>query len=89
MYVIEYNVPRSTQLALIKRFNEEKAKTEIRKREHLPVKRCYDENDFMSFDTLDEFNNRVQWPFIVDNVLKNNKFISALTTSNKNTFFIR
>lgn len=89
VYVIEYNVPRSTQLALIKRFNDEKARTEHRKREHLPVKRCYDENDFMSFDTLEEFNNRTQWPFIVDNVIKNKNFVSALTTSNKNTFFIR
>lgn len=89
VYVIEYNVPRNVQLALVKRFNEEKAKTEIRKRDRLPVRRCYDENDFMSFDTLEEFNNRTQWKFIVDNVINNSKFIPALTSSNRQTFFIK
>ena len=88
VYVIEYNVPRTVQLTLIKRFNDEKAKTEHRKKEHLPIKRCYDENDIMSFDTLEEFNNRNQWQFIIDNVLKNPQFVPALTSSNRVTFFI-
>lgn len=89
VYVIEYNVPRTVQLALIKRFNEEKAKTEIRKKEQLPIKRCYDENDIMSFDTLEEFNTRNRWQFIIDNVLRNPQFVSALTSSNRSTFFIK
>jgi 8-oxo-dGTP pyrophosphatase MutT (NUDIX family) len=89
VYVIEYNVPRFVQLALIRRFNIEKIKTDKRKKEHLPVKRCYDENDYMSFDTLDEFNSRTQWPFIVDNVLNNPEFIPALTSLNRHTFYIR
>lgn len=89
VYVIEYNVPRNVQLTLIKRFNEERTKTENRKREHLPVKRCYDENDIMSFDTLEEFNSRRQWQFIIDNVLKNPKFVQTLASSNRNTFFIK
>ena len=89
VYVIEYNVPRATQQTLIKRFNEERTKTEIRKKEHLPVKRCYDENDIMSFDTLEEFNSRNQWQFIIDNVLRNPNFVPALTSSNRHSFFIK
>ena len=76
-------------LALIRRFNIEKIKTDKRKKEHLPVKRCYDENDYMSFDTLDEFNSRTQWPLIVDNVLNNPEFIPALTSLNRHSFYIR
>ena len=89
VYVIEYNVPRTVQQTLIKRFNDEKAKTEIRKREHLPVKRCYDENDIMSFDTLEEFNSRTQWQFIIDNVLKNPNFVPTLASPNRHSFFIK
>tara|TARA_B110000977_G_C11050089_1_gene482001 strand:- start:1519 stop:2070 length:552 start_codon:yes stop_codon:yes gene_type:complete len=89
VYVIEYNIPRNIQLTLIKKFNEEKAKMEIKKRENIPIKRCYDENDIMSFDTMEEFNSRTQWPFIIDNVLQNPKFVPSLTSSNRSTFFIR
>ena len=89
VYVIEYNVPRNIQLILINRFNEEKEKTEIRKQEHLPVRRCYDENDIMSFDTLEEFNSRNQWTFIIDNVLKNPNFVHALASTNRQPFFIK
>ena len=89
VYVIEYNVPRNVQLTLISRFNEEKEKTELRKKEHLPVRRCYDENDIMSFDTLEEFNSRTQWPFIIDNVLKNPNFVHALASTNRQPFFIK
>jgi hypothetical protein len=43
----------------------------------------------MSFDTLEEFNNRTRWPFIIENVLKNPNFASALTSPNKHSFFIK
>lgn len=89
VYVVDYNITRDVQLALIKRFNEERTRTEKRKLQNLTVKRCYDENDLMSFDTLEEFNNKNQWPFIVNNVLRNPKFLESLGTLNKETFYIK
>lgn len=81
VYIIEFNIPRSLQQKYIDDFYKNMKK---------PVsRRCYDENDMMAFDTLEEFNRKTQWSFIVDNVLKNPKFINGLTSSNRKTFSIR
>ncbi len=81
VYIIEYNIPRSVQQKHIEDFYK------LMKN---PVsRRCYDENDMMSFDTLEEFNKKNQWKFIVDNVIKHPKFINNLTSSNRQTFYIR
>ena len=53
------------------------------------MKRTYDENDFMSFDTLGEFNQRRRWERIVTNVLENPEFYACVTSLNRKTFSIK
>jgi hypothetical protein len=77
------------QQELIRKFNKEKALAEMRKKEKLPIKRTYDENDFMCFDTLESFNRKNRWDLIVDKVINNPDFYSALNSLNKTSFNIR
>lgn len=90
---LEYNVfiffvefSKAEQNEMINRFNEEKYKMQTKK---IHVKRTYDENDLMSFDTLAEFNSRRRWDRIVHNVLENPDFYSCVTSVNRKTFSIR
>ena len=89
VFIIEFNIPRQVQLHLIKKFNEEKDKMEERKKAKLSIKKTYDENDFMSFDTLEEFNRKKRWDFIVKSVMGNPNFLPALTSSNRQSFIIK
>ena len=93
---LEYNVviffvnyTRSQQQEMVRKFYEEKQKTAIKKANHQPYKKTYDENDFMSFDTLEEFNSRKRWKLIVDNVIKNPEFYSCISSLNRKTFSIK
>ena len=88
VYVIEYNISRFVQANLINRFNYQKARTEMRKKNKLPIRRTYDENDFMCFDILEEFKKRKLWELIDKNVIKNPAFYVALTSSNREIFNI-
>jgi 8-oxo-dGTP pyrophosphatase MutT (NUDIX family) len=89
VFIFFIKVDSHEQQNLIKQFNDEKAKVEIRKRDKLPVKRTYDENDFMSFDTLESFNRKKKWDLITDKVLNNPDFYTALNSLNKKSFNIR
>ena len=88
VYIIEYNISRFVQANLINRFNYQKARTEMRKKNKLPIRRTYDENDFMCFDILEEFKKRKLWELIDNNVIKNPAFYVALTSSNRQIFNI-
>ena len=76
-------------MQLVKKFNDEKARMEIRKRDKLPIKRTYDENDYMTFDTLETFSHKHRWPMIVNKVINNPDFYTALNCLNKKPFNIR
>lgn len=87
VYILDVDIPTSEQLQLVKRFYEQKAIVDKRKVEGLPVKRVYDENDMMNFETLGEFINRKRvWPLIRNNILNNPEFYSALSSTNRKTF---
>src|SRR6056300_1504187 len=93
---LEYNVfvffvdySRSQQNSLVKKFYDEKQKMNLRKIQKLPIKKTYDENDFMSYDTLDEFNSRKRWKLIIDNVIKNPQFYACISSLNRKTFSIK
>ena len=88
VYVIEFNINRLVQTNLINRFTCQKVQTELRKKKKLPIRRTYDENDFMSFDTLEEFKKRKLWGLIDKNIIKNPAFYVALTSSNREIFNI-
>jgi 8-oxo-dGTP pyrophosphatase MutT (NUDIX family) len=77
------------QHQMIQRFNEEKEKLEIRKKDKLPYRRTFDENDIMSFDTLESFKKKKRWDLIVKNIINNPEFYSALNSLNRKTFNIR
>ena len=77
---------KSEQIELVRRFNEEKYKMHTKK---IHMKRTYDENDFMSFDTLPEFNARRRWERIINNVVENPEFYACVTSLNRKTFSIK
>ena len=93
---LEYNVfiffvdyTPQQQSDLIKKFNDEKQKTNLKKIQKQPYKRTYDENDFMNLETLTEFNTKKQWDRIVKNVLNNPEFYACITSLNRKTFSIK
>jgi hypothetical protein len=87
VFFVDYK--KNEQSSLIKKFYEEKQKTTLKKIQKQPIKRTFDENDFMSFDTLEEFNSRKRWNLIIDNVLKNPEFYACVTSLNRKTFSIK
>ena len=89
VFIFFVNYTKSQQQALVRKFYEEKQKTHIKKINKQPIKKSFDENDYMSFDTLEEFNSRKRWSRIVDNVLKNPEFYSCVSSLNRKTFSIK
>jgi 8-oxo-dGTP pyrophosphatase MutT (NUDIX family) len=65
VFVFFVNYTIQEQVELIRRFNEEKQKMNLRKIQKQPIKRTHDENDFMNFETLAEFSTKKQWDRIV------------------------
>ena len=93
---LEYNVfiffvdyTRSEQLTQIQRFYDEKRKTTLKKIMNQPIRKTHDENDYMSYDTLEEFNTRKRWKLIVDNVLNNPEFYACISSPDRKTFSIK
>ena len=84
IFFVDYN--KIQQQNMVRKFYEEKHKMNIRKINKLPIKKTYDENDFMSFDTLDEFNTRKQWSLIKENIVTNPKFYACVSSLNRKTF---
>lgn len=89
VYIIIVEVPIEQQKQIIQNFHTNLNKMEMNKKDGVRVKRAYDENDDLSFDTLDEFNRKKQWNLIKQNIIQNPKFYSALGSSTKQNFNIR
>ena len=89
VFVFFVNYSKSEQDELVRKFNEEKQKTNLKKIQKLPIKRTHDENDFMNFETLTEFNKKKQWDRIVRNVLNNPEFYACVTSIHRKTFSIK
>ena len=87
IFFVNYN--RSEQQTQIRKFYEEKHKTQIKKMNNQPIRKTHDENDFMSYDTLEEFNGRKRWKLIIDNVIKNPQFYACISSHNRKTFSIK
>ena len=89
VYILEFNIPKIEQFNLINKFNLAKCKLEKLKELKLPIKLVYDENDIMTFETLNEFKSRdTVWELIRKNVLNNPEFYNALNTTERNFFNI-
>ena len=89
VFIFFVKINNVEQQELIRKFNREKAVVELRKRDKLPIKRTYDENDFMSFDTLESFNRKNRWDLIVKKVIDNPDFYTALNSLNRKSFNVR
>ena len=77
------------QQQLVKKFYDEKQKTTLKKINKQPYKKTYDENDYMNFDTLSEFNAKKNWDLIEKNVIKNPEFYSCMTSLHRKKFSIK
>ena len=84
VFFVDYS--KFEQADLVRRFNEEKYKMHTKK---IQMKRTHDENDFMSFDTLPEFNSRKRWERIRHNVIDNPEFYACVTSLDRKTFRIK
>ena len=80
---------KSGQYTEFKKFYEEKHKTNVKKSLRQPIKKTYDENDFMNYESLEEFNTRKRWKLIIDNVIKNPEFYTCISSLNRKTFSIK
>jgi 8-oxo-dGTP pyrophosphatase MutT (NUDIX family) len=87
VFVIDVEVTPDRQRDIIKMFHINKEQMDINKRDGVRIKRAYDENDDISFDTLEEFNKKKRWRLIVSNVIENPKFQIALASHEKQPFF--
>ena len=89
VFIFFVNYTQQEQIDLVKKFNDEKQKTNLKKIQKLPIKRTFDENDYMNFETLSEFNTKKQWDRIVKNVRQNPEFYACVTSVNRKTFSIK
>ena len=72
-----------------RKFYEEKHKMQLKKINNQPIRKTHDENDYMSYDTLEEFNSRKRWKLKIDNDLKNPKFYACISSHHRKTFSIK
>ena len=83
VYIIVFDINRIIQRNIIREFYNEKIKMDVKKKNKESIKRTYDENDMINFETLDEFNRKPRWSLIVDNIINNPDFYVCLTSSNR------
>jgi len=89
VFIFFVNFSRAEQQTQVKKFYEEKHKTNVKKSLRQPIKKTYDENDFMNYESLEEFNTRKRWKLIIDNVIKNPEFYTCISSLNRKTFSIK
>jgi ADP-ribose pyrophosphatase YjhB (NUDIX family) len=87
VFFVDYN--RAEQHNQVKKFYEEKAKMNLKKLHNQPIRKTHDENDYMSYDTLPEFNSRKRWKLIIDNVIKNPEFYNCVQSQDRKKFSIK
>lgn len=79
-YVFIMEISEEQQRLYVAKFENEKYKMEQKKINKKPIKRSHDENDYMAFDTLADFNKKNVWPFIRKHVFGHNDFTAILDT---------
>lgn len=80
VYIFVMDVTPTQQRLVVKNFEKEKDIMDARKRNKQPIKKSNDENDYISFDTFDEFMNKRIWPFIHQHVILHPEFEAILQT---------
>jgi hypothetical protein len=86
VFLIDVDLTPENQYNIVKTFHINKDRMDSNKRDGIRIKRAYDENDDISFDTLEEFNRKKRWRLIINNVIENPKFYSAMKSKEKIPF---
>jgi 8-oxo-dGTP pyrophosphatase MutT (NUDIX family) len=89
VYIINLDITQEQQKSIVHEFHVNKATMEKNKREGAHVKKAYDENDDIAFDTLDDFNRKSRWSLIVKHVIDNPDFYKSMDSSKMQNFNIR
>lgn len=89
VYLINVNITLDQQVRIIQEFHANKARMEINKKDGVRIKKAYDENDDIAFDTLEDFNKKNRWKLIITNIIENPKFYDLMNSSNTQNFNIR
>ena len=79
VYVFIQDMTTEECKTTVDNFNHEKLRMDVKKRNNIPTKKAFDENDILSFDTYPEFMQRNIWPFILNTLLCNHEFEKILT----------
>ena len=83
------NITSEQQVRIVQDFHANRARMEINKKEGVRIKKAYDENDDISFDTLEDFNKKNRWKLIITNIIENSKFYDLMNSSKTQNFNIR
>jgi 8-oxo-dGTP pyrophosphatase MutT (NUDIX family) len=89
VYLININITSEQQVRIVQDFHANRARMEINKKEGVRIKKAYDENDDISFDTLEDFNKKNRWKLIINNIIENSKFYDLMNSSKTQNFNIR
>lgn len=89
VYLVNIIITPEQQTRIIHDFHANKARMEINKKEGIRIKKAYDENDDISFDTLEDFNKKDRWDLIISNIIKNPLFYELMNSSKTQNFNIR
>ena len=86
VYILITSYNRETQSDIVKQFNIRKQQSDERKRLNQRIKRVHDENDYLCFETLEEFNKKPRWSMIVTHIINNPEFYIALNSPEREDF---
>ena len=89
VYLVNIIITPEQQTRIIHDFHANRARMEINKKEGIRIKKAYDENDDISFDTLEDFNKKERWDLIIANIIKNPLFYELMNSSKTQNFNIR
>ena len=88
VYVIDYSPTDKEKQYIVDEFELVKEHMNKKKLDGVPVKRAWDENETMVFETLDQMKQKTIWEIINKNVIENPDFITALNSQNRQSFNI-
>ena len=89
VYLINVNITLDQQVRIVQEFHANRARMELNKKDGVRIKKAYDENDDIAFDTLEDFNKKTRWKLIITNIIENPTFYDLMDSSNTQNFNIR
>ena len=78
VYIFVIECTEERRRSVIREFEVQKSVMELRKKHNQPIKKSNDENDYIGFDTFNEFKQKRTWPFIMQTVVVHPEFKNIL-----------